>query len=53
MYKLDLSQLLRDKPLTMPCIVSKNRLRIKTYTLINTKVNGYIFINKHFAEKAS
>jgi hypothetical protein len=29
----------------MPYIISKNRLKIKTYTLINTKTNNYIFIN--------
>jgi hypothetical protein len=34
-------------------IISKNRLRIKTYTLINTKANDYIFINYKLAKKAS
>jgi hypothetical protein len=37
----------------MSCIISKNRLEIKTYTLINTKANSYIFINRKLAEKAS
>jgi hypothetical protein len=37
----------------MSCIISKNRLRIKTYTLINTKANSYIFINCKLAKKAS
>jgi hypothetical protein len=37
----------------MPYIISKNRLKIKTRTLINTKANGYIFINYRLAEKAS
>jgi hypothetical protein len=37
----------------MSCIISKNRLKIKTYTLINTEANGYIFINCRLAEKAS
>jgi hypothetical protein len=37
----------------MSCIISKNRLKIKTYTLINTKANSYIFINYKLAEKAS
>jgi hypothetical protein len=37
----------------MPCIISKNGLRIKTYTLINTEANSYIFINYKLAEKAS
>jgi predicted aspartyl protease len=37
----------------MPYIISKNRLRIKTHTLINTGANSYIFINYRLAEKAS
>ena len=39
--------------LIMFCIINKNRLKIKTYILINTKANSYIFINKYFTEKAS
>jgi hypothetical protein len=34
-------------------IISKNRLKIKTYTLINTEANSYIFINYKLAKKAS
>jgi hypothetical protein len=37
----------------MLCIISKNRLKIKTYTLINTRANSYIFINYRLAKKAS
>ena len=37
----------------MSYIISKNKLKIKTYILINTKVNSYIFINKHFTKKAN
>jgi hypothetical protein len=37
----------------MSYIISKNKLRIKTYTLINTRVNSYIFINYKLAEKAN
>jgi hypothetical protein len=37
----------------MSYIISKNRLRIKTYTLINTKVNSYIFIDYKLAKNAS
>jgi hypothetical protein len=37
----------------MPCIINKNRLKIKIYTLINTKVNSYIFIDYNLAKKAS
>jgi hypothetical protein len=34
-------------------IISKNRLRIKTRTLINTKANSYIFIDYKLIKKAS
>jgi hypothetical protein len=34
-------------------IINKNRLKIKTYTLINTEANSYIFINRKLTEKAS
>jgi hypothetical protein len=37
----------------MSYIISKNKLGIKTYTLINTKANSYIFINYKLAKKAS
>jgi predicted aspartyl protease len=37
----------------MSYIISKNGLRIKTYTLINTGANGYIFIDCRLAKKAS
>jgi hypothetical protein len=37
----------------MFCIINKNRLEIKTCTLINTGANSYIFINYKLAEKAS
>jgi hypothetical protein len=37
----------------MPYTISKNRLKIKTYTLINTKANSYIFIDRRLAKKAS
>jgi exosome complex RNA-binding protein Rrp4 len=49
----DLSQLIEGSSLTMPCIISKNGLRIKTRTLIDTGANGYIFIDCRLAEKAS
>jgi hypothetical protein len=49
----DLSQLVEGLSLTMPCIISKNRLKIKTRTLINIRANGYIFINRKLAKKAS
>jgi hypothetical protein len=37
----------------MPCIISKKKLEIKTCTLINTKANGYIFINYKLTKKTS
>jgi hypothetical protein len=37
----------------MSCIISKNKLKIKTRTLINTKANSYIFIDRKLAEKTS
>jgi predicted aspartyl protease len=37
----------------MPCTISKNGLGIKTRTLIDTGANGYIFIDRRLAEKAS
>jgi hypothetical protein len=37
----------------MLCIISKNKLGIKIRTLINTKANGYIFIDYKLAKKAS
>jgi hypothetical protein len=49
----DLSQLVKESSLTMSCIISKNKLRIKTCTLINTKANDYIFINYKLIKKAS
>jgi hypothetical protein len=49
----DLSQLVKRLFLTMLCTISKNKLRIKTRTLINTKANSYIFIDHKLAEKAS
>jgi hypothetical protein len=49
----DLSQLVKRSSLTMPYTISKNRLGIKTRTLINTGANDYIFIDCRLAEKAS
>jgi hypothetical protein len=41
--------LLKGDSFTFPYTISSNRLRIKTYTLINTKANRYAFINTEFA----
>jgi hypothetical protein len=51
--KVDLSQLLKGNSFTFLYTISSNKLRIKTYTLINTRANGYIFINTNFAAFAT
>jgi len=33
----------------VPCIVSQNRYRVNTTTLINTRANGFAFINTAYA----
>jgi hypothetical protein len=45
--------LLKGDSFTFPYIISSNRLGIKTYTLINTRANGYAFINTKFAAIAT
>jgi len=45
--------LLRGNLFTFLYTISSNRLRIKTRTLINTKANGYAFINTEFAALAT
>jgi len=50
---VDLSQLLKGDSFTFLYTISSNRLRIKTCTLINTKANGYAFINTKFAALAT
>jgi len=37
----------------MPCTISINRLGIKTRALINTRANGFIFLNSPLAREAS
>jgi hypothetical protein len=46
--KVDLSQLLKGDSFTLLYTISSNKLRIKTYILINIKANKYIFINTKF-----
>ena len=41
--------MLKGDSFTFLCTISSNRLGIKTRTLINTRVNGYAFINTEFA----
>jgi hypothetical protein len=45
--------LLKGDSFTFLYIISSNKLRIKTYTLTNTKVNGYAFINTEFVALAT
>jgi len=45
--------LLKGDSFTFLCTISSNRLGIKTRTLINTRVNGYAFINTEFAALAT
>jgi hypothetical protein len=40
--------LLKGNSFTFPYIISSNKLRIKTCTLINIKANRYVFINTEF-----
>ena len=50
---MDLSQLLKGDSFTFLYTISSNKLGIKTRTLINTKANGYAFINTEFAAFAT
>jgi hypothetical protein len=45
--------LLRGDSFTFLYIISSNRLGIKTRTLINTRANGYAFINTDFVAIAT
>ena len=45
--------MLKSNSFTFLYIISSNKLRIKTYILINTKANGYAFINTEFAALAT
>ena len=45
--------MLKGDSFTFPCTISSNRLGIKTRTLINTRANGYAFINTEFATLAT
>jgi hypothetical protein len=45
--------LLKGDFFTFLYIISSNRLRIKTYILINIRANGYAFINTNFVAIAT
>jgi len=47
---VNLSKLIIGDSLTLPYIVNSNQLGIKTSALINTRANGFIFINTEFAK---
>ncbi len=50
---MDLTKLVRGIALTLPYIISNNRLRIQTQTLINTRANSFIFINPKLVKKTT
>jgi hypothetical protein len=50
--EIDFSQLLRGKACTLLCTVNSNGIDIKTQGLIDTRANGFIFINTKIAELA-
>jgi hypothetical protein len=47
--EIDLTCVIRGDALTMPYTISTNGLGIKSSSLINTRVNGYAFINTKLA----
>ena len=53
LYKLDLSKVLRGDPLTYLCTISQNRISIKNRALIDTGVNGFVFVNSLVVGKTS
>ncbi len=50
---MDLAKLVGGSALTLPYIISNNRLSIQTQTLINTRANSFIFINLELVKKAT
>ena len=53
MCEVNFSQLLKGNSFTFLYIISSNRLGIKTRILINTRANGYAFIDTEFAALAT
>ena len=53
MTKLDLSLLLGGKHFTFLCTISLNRFAVSTYSLIDTRANGFVFIDERFAQLLS
>jgi hypothetical protein len=45
LVKINLTCLIKGNTFIIPYIISINKLEIKSFSLINTKVNNYTFIN--------
>jgi hypothetical protein len=48
--RLDLFLLLGGRHFIFPYIISFNRFAISIYSLVNTGANGFVFINRRFAQ---
>ena len=51
--QVDLSKLVRGQALTLLYTISKNRFGIKTHALIDTRANGFVFIDLKLASLAT
>jgi len=49
--EVDLNRLIESNIFILLYIISKNEYDIKSFSLINTGVNSYTFINSRFIEK--
>ena len=45
------SSLIRERPLTIYLVISKNGTNYATYILLNTRVNSYLFTNVIITDK--
>jgi hypothetical protein len=50
LVEIDLIRLIGRNTLIIPCTISTNGLGIKSSSLINTRANGYAFINIKFVK---
>jgi hypothetical protein len=50
LVEINLTRLIGGDALIMPCTISTNELGIKSSSLINTRANGYAFINTKLAQ---
>ena len=53
MEKIDLNRLIGGNTFTLLYTISKNGYGIKSFSLINTGINSYTFINSRFIRKIS